>query len=182
MSATTPGTTLKVGPAPPYVAPEQLLAFFGACRARHCSYSILPAQHRVDKTRARCLALISPRNGAWHRSHRAPVQASLGTGLLGCQGIPASHHRRGRADEELKGCDHADGAPAASLVAWRGAPGAGYPRLPPLTLFGARICGWTPVRNNIKDGTPGVRHTPACPETVWACQRMWLGIGWRKHP
>ena len=32
---------------------------------------------------------------------------------------PASHHRRGRAWEAGEGCDHADGAPAACLVAGR---------------------------------------------------------------
>ncbi len=32
---------------------------------------------------------------------------------------PASHHRRGRAWETGKGCDHADGTPAACLVAGR---------------------------------------------------------------
>ena len=34
-------------------------------------------------------------------------------------GVPASHHRRGRAWVDCEGCDHADGAPAASLVAGR---------------------------------------------------------------
>ena len=34
-------------------------------------------------------------------------------------GDPASHHRRGRAWERGEGCDHADGAPAACLVAGR---------------------------------------------------------------
>ncbi len=32
-------------------------------------------------------------------------------------GGPASSHRRGRSGGELKGCDHADGTPAASFVA-----------------------------------------------------------------
>jgi hypothetical protein len=59
--------------------PAQRLALFGACRARHCACEALPASRRVDKTRARCLALISPRNGGWHRSHRVPRGAGSGS-------------------------------------------------------------------------------------------------------
>ena len=53
-------------------------------------------------------------------------------------------------------CEHADRAPAASLVAGRAAPGGGCPWLPPLTLFrgvsGVMNASW---EKNIKDGTPG---------------------------
>jgi len=44
-------------------------------------------------------------------------------------GGPASHHRRGRAGANGEGCDPADVAPAASLVAWTAAPGRSAARV-----------------------------------------------------
>ncbi len=60
---------------------------------------------------------------AWWDSRPRP-RGSIDTGLLGRRddwrpGDPASHHRRGRVWVDWEGCDHADGAPAAYLVAGR---------------------------------------------------------------
>ena len=60
------------------------------------------------------------------RVRRSRLVTSRGAGLLSrlrFGGSRASHHRRGREKENWGGCDHADGTPAAYLVAWRGAPG-----------------------------------------------------------
>ena len=52
-----------------------------------------------------------------------PGAPAFWSAAAGAAGGPASRHRRGRARVDWKVCDHADGAPAAFLVVWRGAPG-----------------------------------------------------------
>ena len=51
--------------------------------APHAPHNVIPGKP-LESARTRCLALFSPRKGAWHRSHRA-------------LGRPTSRHRRGRS-------------------------------------------------------------------------------------
>ena len=75
---------------------SQLLALFGACRARHCACDVLPAPRGMYSTRVRCLALFSSRKGAWHRSHRVPRSADSLNAQSCRQGIHALRPARSR--------------------------------------------------------------------------------------
>ena len=79
MSATTPGTTLKVGPAPPYVSPARasgaLRGVPGSTLCLRCPPG--PASRRQNAGSVPG-SLFVRRKGAWHRSHRAPRGAGSG--------------------------------------------------------------------------------------------------------
>ena len=75
----------------------------------------------------------------------AAPEPALSAGLLVCCDAeasqrPASHHRRGRSWVDWRGCDHADGAPAACLVAGA-ADRIALPAGARLTFFRSRSSG-----------------------------------------
>ena len=95
MSATPPGPTLKVGPAPPYVPTALASGSTGACRVRHRAGNDPPAPRRVDRTRARCLALFSFDEKVPGTAPIAFLGARNGPSKPRCR--PPACHRRGRS-------------------------------------------------------------------------------------
>jgi hypothetical protein len=75
---------------------------------------------------------------------------------------PASYHRRGRTWEDLEGCDHADGTPAAYLEAGR-ADRIALPEGAPLDVFRyADGCRSACRRKTLRTARP-VEARSACP-------------------
>jgi len=77
--------------------------------------------HRASPSRTLSRSLPRSLFRTLSRSLPRPLSLSLPRILLApafwsAHGGPASHHRRGRAGVNGEGCDHADGAPAASIV------------------------------------------------------------------
>ena len=92
-------------------------------------------------------------------------------------GVPASPHRRGRAGVTGEGCDRADDAPAACLVAWRGAPEGCTARVAPLDIVRGAVGTGRGLRNNVKDGTPRRApevdlYGPVVPAHPGGCEKL----------
>jgi len=79
---------------------------------------------------------------------RRPSESPPGRRLLSV--APSARSRGG----DRKGCDPADGTPAACLVAWRGAPERCPAGVAPLDIVRVAVRSWRCLRNNVKDGTP----------------------------
>jgi len=121
MSATTPGPTLKVGPAPPYVPTARASGSTGACRVRHRAGNDPQASPHAEETRNRCLALFSFDEKV---PGTAPI-ASFGarTPLSRPRCRPPACHRRGRSRLPLLSRDRAGGATPGRLRTGGGSEG-----------------------------------------------------------
>ncbi len=81
-------------------------------------------------------------------------------------GGPASHHRRGRALVAWEGCDHADGAPAAFLVAWT-ADCIALPREPGSAIVRGAGRSRMVVPAQWRTRHPEGAGFSACPDRLW---------------
>ena len=117
-----------------------------------------PAPHRPGTNRAEFAGKVDPEVVEPVPSGTTVALASRRAGLLirlRIGGVPASSHRRGRAGVTGGGCDHADGTPAACLVAGTAAPGRWSARVARHRHCAER--GGQPVehrRHNAVPGTP----------------------------
>ena len=88
----------------------------------HGSGARQPLARNTARHRVRVLSTRGEPGGPTARSWR-PGAPAFWSAAARAAGVPASPHRRGRVGVAGKGCDRADGTPAACLVAWTAAPG-----------------------------------------------------------